>query len=218
MGNPGFDNFDLDTVVDVAGPPNSSFADVPDKAWVLVKNTTREQKEGAQPKIKTITGGRNGDWYTFNTGFVVVGGNAAIKNNHLGRYIFYQCNTHFNPEKDNAAMPCGGQLYKLILDTLAPVDAPVATKWHTARAIMAVKAAELAYDVSTFKGDTQLLYASVFKELLLDKAYTIIAQTYTPKPREGKSYQPGQTIGSITSDMTVNRTEHKIKVIGEDEF
>lgn len=200
----------------IVEPPKATFADVPDKAWVLIKNATKEQKEGAQPKILTITGGRDGDWYKFKASFLVIGGDASIQENHVGRYIFYECNTHRHPEKDNPAMPCGGQLYNLILGSLAPVDEPVASRWQRARAVLAAKAAELAYTPSTFNGDTQLLYASTFKEVLLDTSYNIIAQTYTPKPKAGKTFQPGQTIGSVTADRTTNRTLHKVKSLVEE--
>lgn len=208
--------WDLDNMPDVPEPPKPQYADVPDKAWVLIKNATREQKEGAQPKILTLDG-REGPWYKLKTGFIVVGGDTAIKPNHAGRYIFWECSTHKNPEKDPPNMPCHGQLYNLILDALAPVDEPVASRWQKARAILARKAAELAYTPETFQGDTQLLYASVFKEVLLDTAYTVIAQTYTPKPREGKSYQPSQTVGSICADLTANRTLHKVVPVNKEE-
>lgn len=199
----------------VPEPPRPQFSEVPDKAWVIVKNATREQKEGAQPKILTING-NDGDWYKFKTAFLVTGGDDKVKPAHVGRYIFFECNTHRHPEKDNQAMPCGGALYNLILDTLAPIDAPTSERWAKARAILAGKGAELTSQGITLdscNGDTQYLYAVAFKEVLLDKAYTVLGQTYTPKPRQGKTYQPGQTLGSITADLTANRTEKKVKVI-----
>lgn len=205
------DFWDSAATQDVPPPPKPAFDTVPDKAWVLVANATRDQKEGAQPKIQTIPSVKgDGDWYKFKTSFLVQGGDDKIKPAHIGRYIFYECNTHRHAEKDPENMPCGGQLYNLILDALAPIDAPVGERWAKARAILARKAAELALTPESCQGDTQYLYAVVFKEVLLDNAYTILGQTYTPKPKPGKTYQPGQTLGSITANMTANRTEKKI--------
>jgi hypothetical protein len=202
---------------DIVEPPRPQFDTVPDKAYVLIKNTTREHKEGAQPKIITATHGDN-SWFKFKTAFLVTGGDDKIKPAHVGRYIFFECSTHRNEEKDNPAMPCSGPLYNLILDSLAPIDAPTPERWAKARAILAKKGAELAkadppVTLESCNGDTQYLYSVTFKELLLDKSYQVIAQTYTPRPKPGKSFQPGQTVGSITADMTSNRTEKKVKLI-----
>jgi hypothetical protein len=200
---------------DVAEPPKPQFADVPDKAWVLVKNATREHKEGAQPKIQSWEWeGRTN--YKFKTAFLVTGGDDKIKPNHVGRYIFFECNAHRHPEKDPSNMPCGGQLYNLILDTLAPVDAPTPERWAKARVILGAKAKEMNMTPDSCNGDTQYLYAVVFKEVLLDNVYSIIGQTYTPKKKEGKTFQPSQTIGSITANMTANRTEKKVRELATD--
>ena len=197
--------------VDLPEPPAPSFAEVPDKAWVLIKNTTSEQKEGAQPSIKTIEGKNGGeDWFKFKTAFLVEGGDDKIKPAHIGKYIFFECNTHRHPEKDSALMPCGGALYNLILDTLAPMPGTATERWAVARPILAKKAIEEGLTPDSFAGDKQHMYAVVFKEVLKDKAYTVIAQTYTPKQKAGSTFQPSQTVGSITANTPENRTEKKI--------
>ena len=197
--------------VDLPEPPAPSFAEVPDKAWVLIKNATSEQKEGAQPQIKPIAAKDGGeDWFKFKTAFLVEGGDDKIKPAHIGKYIFFECKTHRHPEKDNQAMPCGGVLYNLILDTLAPAPGTATERWAVARPVLAKKAAELALTPDSCEGDTQYLYAVVFKEVLKDKAYTVIAQTYTPKQKAGNPFQPSQTVGSITANTPENRTEKKI--------
>ena len=198
----------------VPEPPKISFADVPDKAWVIVNNATREQKEGAQPKIITVSGVNGGaDWFKLKTAFLVTGGDDKIKPAHIGRYIFFECSTHRNPEKDNPAMPCSGPLYNYILDALDPSDDPAPARWARVRAILTRKATEMSLTPETCNGDMQYFTAVLFKEVLLDQAYTVLGQTYTPKAKPGKSFQPGQTMGSITANTPANVTEKKVKLI-----
>ena len=199
---------------DIPEPQHTDFSSVPDGAWVLVRNATRDQKEGAQPKVITIEG-KDGkpDWFKFKTAFIVEGGDKNVKPSHAGKYIFFECSTHKGPEAA-AGLPLNGSLYNLILDSLTPEAAPAKDRWSKALGILGAKHKEHP-EVPT--EDTQLLYSIMFKEVLMDMPYRIVGQCYTPKPKAGRTFKPSQTLGSINAATVEVMRDKGIKELVKDD-
>jgi len=223
---------------DVPEPPKPTYADIPDGMALLVRTTCSTDKETVHPKIKEIDG-KSGVFYRFKAPVVVLGGETKLDPKFIGRYLFLDLNvekpTEAQLEKAIATatangneatanrlkgqlssldkFPCAPELYNLILDTLAPEEGKANERWAKARAILAAKAQELDYTPAMFKNNTQYLYAETFKQVLMDGTYNLIGKTYTPKQREGSTYEPQQTLGSIGVATPEQMKKRKVAVI-----
>jgi hypothetical protein len=224
--------------VDVPEPPKPVYEGLPDGVTIIARTTDATDKDTVRPSIKEITSPK-GTFYRFKCPTVVIGGEAKVDAKFVGRYLFLDLSiekpTVEQLEKGIATAtangneatanrlrgqlsaldkyPCAPELYNLILDTLAPTEDKAPERWAAAKAILASKAKELGYDPSKFNGNTQYTYAETFKQVLLAKQYTIIGKTYTPKAREGSTYTPGQTLGSVGADGDEQRKKRKVALI-----
>ena len=223
---------------EVPEPPKPSYEGLPDGVTVICRTTTMEDKETVRPSIKPIEG-KNGTFYRFKAPVIIIGGDSKVDAKFMGRYLFLDLNvekpTRDQLEKGIATAKAGGfestenrlkgqlgslekfpvspELYNFMLDTLVPEGASAAARWAEAVGILKVKAKECGYTPSTFEGNTQLLYATTFKEVLLGKSFNVIGKTYTPRQREGSTYVPQQTLGSIGSDGDEQRKKRKVRVM-----
>jgi hypothetical protein len=117
--------------------------------------------------------------------------------------------------KSHSKYPCSPELYNFILDTLVPEDGTAADRFPKAMAILGAKASLLGYTPETFGGNTQLLIATTFVQVLMSGTFTIIGKTYTPKQKEGSTFAPQQKVGSIGIDNAEQRTKRKVTEIAK---
>ena len=223
---------------EVPEPPKPSYEGLPDGVTVLCRTTTSEDKETVRPIVKPIEG-KNGTFYRFKAPVIIIGGDNKVESKFVGRYLFLDLTvekpTKAQLEKAIVTSTAGGfesttnrlkgqlgslekfpvspELYNFILDTLAPEGTSTATRWAEAVSILKAKAKELKYTPEAFEMNTQLLYATTFKEVLLSQSYIVIGKTYTPKQREGSTYVPQQTLGSIGSNGDEQRKKRKVRLM-----
>jgi hypothetical protein len=224
---------------EVPEPPKASYDTLPDGVTIIARTTSSEDKETVHPKIKEFDG-RDGPFYMAKFPLIVLGGDIKLPAKFIGRYLFLDLGVEkptverlrgsiASAEAKSASdglinrlkgqlgsldkYPCGPELYNFILDTLAPEGESATTRWAQARAVLAAKAKELDYTPAMFKGNTQYLYAETFKQVLMDKQYTVIGRTYTPRQKEGSLYSPQQTLGSIGSDTEEQRKKRRVKIV-----
>lgn len=178
---------------EVEAPPKGNFEGPPNDTRGIFVNTTSENG-GAAPAIKTIEG-KDGVFRKFKTGLIIVGGEAKMQP-FKGRYVFLETYIHKRPD-DTTKTPLSGALYNLMLDMLAPEGNDVGARWAVCLGVLKAKAQELGLTIEQFGGDGQLFLATLFKEVLSANQFKVIGRTYTPKKREGSTFEPSQTVGSI---------------------
>ena len=191
-------------------PPPSAGADVPDNLRVLLENCTAANGKAA-PLVKPIDGA-NGTFYKFNCGMIVVGGEEAARK-YNGRYVFMDLYIHKRAE-DSEKLPLSGALYNLILDMLAPDGGKDAlqARWAKVMGRLGAAATEAGYTLEGANGDAQMLYATTFAYLLNQEAFRVVGKTYTPKQREGSTFKPKGTVGSIEAATSDTLTKRKVVV------
>jgi len=226
------DLFDRMANEEVAAPPSVGGSDLPDKLRVVVENCTAKHG-GAAPKVKPYGEGANA-FHKFEMGLVLVGGEEKAQP-FAGRFIFYKTNVHKPTEErvqqwiDNATtpetkkrheglmkalpkLPLNGDLYNMILDTLAPEDGDVQNRWQLAFSKLKTMKEAKSYTTEAFDNDVQLLIATCFKDILLEQKFQVIGQTYTPKGKPTDKYPPQQTVGSIKAFNAANAAKQKVSV------
>lgn len=222
---------------EVVAPPQGGSSDIPDKLRVVVQNTTSENGKAA-PTVKDI--GKEKSFHKFKTGLIIVGGEKKAED-YNGRYIFLDYKVHKPTDEmlqdwldkatdeghikrlkaqitANPKLPLDGELYNFMLDTLAPTGEDVQDRWKRVMAVICAKATEKGYTGDAFGGDAQLMVATVFKDILLDNAYNVIGQTYTPKQRAGSTYTPGQTLGSVEAFTEETAKKRKVALFDNTRF
>jgi hypothetical protein len=237
----GTDFWDDAANEDVPEPPKPSFDGIPDGLNVIARTCDQTDKPTVQPSIKPIESatGAFETFYKFKSPMVVVGGEAKLDPKFVGRYVFVE----FNVEKPTVERlnksiatasangndatvkrlegqlgaldkyPCAPELYNLILDTLAPAPGTAAERWVIARAMLGGMGKAKGYTLEACNGNSQYLYALAFKDLLLAQSYQVIGKTYTPKQREGSTFEPQQTLGSIGSYTEDEAKKRKVKLM-----
>lgn len=225
---------------DVPEPPKLN-TDLPDKATVILETLDGTAKETVQPKIKVFQRkDGSGDFIMLKLAARVIGGDANIKANHVGRYLFKDFNVEkptaeqleermaklepgsggFNRLKGQLSVidkfPCDPELYNLILDTLAPEGKTTAERWAVAKARLGEQAKADGLTLAGAKGSTEILYGNAFCAVLKAGSVRLIGSTYTPK-QKNPQYAPQQTFGSIGSFTDAEATRRKVKVIQKEE-
>lgn len=225
---------------DVPEPAKPVYDNIPDGVNLIVRTTCSTDKDTVHPKVKPIDRkDGSGEFYRFKAPVVVLGGEGKLDAKYVGRYLFLDLNVEkptveqltkaiatATANGNDATVkrfegqlkaldkyPCAPELYNLILDTLAPEGDKAADRWPVAVAVLKAKAKEMGYTAENHKGNTELLFANTFKDVLLAGSYNIIGRTYTSKQKEGSTFEPQQTLGSIGSDTEEQRKKRKVKLI-----
>ena len=203
--------------------------------------TDKETVQPKLREVEIKNGPRTGEtFYTIKVPMQVIGGDSKIMPQHVGKGYFF---TEFNIEAPTAAQleerianaeangwettvnrlkgqlksldkfPCAPELYNLILDAMAPEGPTTHARWQETVAQLQSKAESAGLTIEACKNNSQYLIAAAFHACLMDRAYTVIGATYTPKKKENSQYKPQQTIGSIGSYTEAEAKRRKVRLI-----
>ena len=94
------DFFDDAAKQEAPEPIKTSFETIPDAVNVIVRTTTRDDKETIHPKIKPFARkDGEGEFYIAKIPMIIIGGEGKVDPKFVGKYFF----TDFNVEKPSLA-------------------------------------------------------------------------------------------------------------------